>query len=98
MARAPSTPRVILTHAAIVLITAVTIYPVLWVVRMALSPSQQFGADPTLLSGGWTLQNFVDVIGTSDGTVWLFGIQLLNSLIVAAATAGVGLALSTTAA
>jgi len=98
MARAPSTPRVILTHAAIVVITAVTIYPVLWVVRMALSPSQQFGADPTLLSGGWTLQNFVDVIGTSDGVVWLFGLQLFNSLVVAAATAGVGLALSTTAA
>ena len=98
MARAPSTPRVILTHAAIVAITAVTLYPVLWVVRMALSPSQRFGSDPTLLSGGWTLQNFVDVVATSDGTVWLFGLQLLNSLVVAGATSAVGLALSTTAA
>ena len=107
MARAPSTTRVVLTHAAIVVITAVTIYPVLWVLRMALSPSQQFGSDPTLLSGGWTLANFAEVLGTFDGTavvlgfevpVWLFGLQLLNSLVVAAATAGMGLALSTTAA
>lgn len=99
MARAPSVPRVVLTHAAITAVTIAAIYPVLWVVRMSLSPSQQFGTDPTLLSGGWTVQNYIDVIATfDDAGVWLFGLQLFNSLIVAALTSGLGLALSTTAA
>jgi arabinogalactan oligomer / maltooligosaccharide transport system permease protein len=98
MARAPSPLRVAAVHAALVVITLITLYPVLWVLRMALSPSQQFAADPTLLSGGFTLLNFVDVVWTWDGGTWLFGWQLFNSLVVAAATALVGLALSTTAA
>ena len=98
MARRPSTARVILTHAALFVIALVTLYPVAWVARMALSPSQRFSSDPTLLAGGWTLANFVDVVWTWDGAVWLFGWQLFNSLVVATATAGVGLALSTTAA
>jgi len=97
MARAPSAGRVILTHAALFAITLLALYPVLWVVRMALSPSQQFSNDPTLLSGGLTLQNFVDVIWTFEGAVWLFGLQLFNSLVVAAATSTVGLVLATTA-
>lgn len=98
MARAPSPLRIAAVHAALVVITLITLYPVLWVLRMALSPSQQFAADPTLLSGGFTLLNFVDVVWTWDGGTWLFGWQLFNSLVVAAATALVGLALSTTAA
>lgn len=97
MARAPSTGRVILTHAALFLITLAALYPVLWVIRMALSPSQQFSNDPTLLSGGLSLQNFIDVIFTFDGGVWLFGLQLFNSLVVAVATSLVGLVLATTA-
>ncbi|TVQ91897.1 MAG: sugar ABC transporter permease [Deltaproteobacteria bacterium] len=97
MARSPSTLRVVLTHLALVVITLLALYPVLWVVRMALSPSQQFSSDPTLLSGRLTLQNFVDVIWTFDGGYWLFGAQLFNSLVVATATAGVGLVLATSA-
>ena len=95
MGRAPSPLRVALTHAALFVVTLVTLYPVAWVARMALSPSQQFSSDPTLIGGGWTLANFVDVIWTFDGEVWLFGWQLFNSLVVAAA---VGLTLSTSAA
>ena len=97
MARAPSAGRVMLTHAALFLITIVALYPVLWVVRMALSPSRQFANDPTLISGGWSLQNFVDVVWTFDGVFWLFGMQLFNSLVVSVATALVGLVLSTSA-
>lgn len=99
MARAPSTLRVVIVHAAITVVSAIAIYPVLWVVRMSLSPSQQFGTDPTLISGGWTLQNYIDVIATfDDAGVWLFGLQLFNSLVVAVLTSAVGLTLSTTAA
>lgn len=97
MARSVSFRRVVLTHALLFVITLVALYPVLWVVRMALSPSQQFSNDPTLLSGGLTLQNFVDVVWTWDGAIWLFGLQLFNSLAVATATAAVGLVLATSA-
>lgn len=97
MARSPSMYRVVLTHAALFLVTLLALYPVLWVVRMALSPSQQFSNDPTLISGGFSVQNFVDVIWTWDGAFWLFGAQLFNSLVVAVATAAVGLVLATSA-
>lgn len=98
MARAPSPLRVAAVHAGLVVVTLVTLYPVLWVLRMALSPSQQFSNDPTLLSGGWSLQNFADVVWTWDDGVWLFGWQLFNSLVVAGATSLAGLTLATTAA
>lgn len=97
MARGPSPVRVVLTHAALFIVTLVALYPVLWVVRMALSPSQQFSHDPTLISGGFTAQNFIDVIFTFDGDLWLFGLQLFNSVAVSVATALVGLSLATTA-
>ncbi|MCB9677521.1 MAG: sugar ABC transporter permease [Alphaproteobacteria bacterium] len=99
MARRPSTPEVVLTHAAIVGITMVTLYPVLWVLEMAFSPSQSFSMDLSPIPSEVTLDNFRDVIGTFDDEGrWLFGRQLLNSVIVSVATAVLGLSLSTTAA
>ncbi|MFT7519515.1 MAG: arabinogalactan oligomer/maltooligosaccharide transport system permease protein, partial [Kiritimatiellia bacterium] len=98
MAKAPGPGRVIATHAALFVITLVTIYPVLWVMRMALSPAQSFSTDPTLMTGAWTLSNFSDVIFTFEGATWLFGWQVFNSLVVSLATAILGLTLSTTAA
>ncbi|MBX2798416.1 MAG: ABC transporter permease subunit [Myxococcales bacterium] len=65
---------------------------------MALTPSQAFGMGASLVPTEITLQNFVDVVGTTDGAGWLFGRQLLNSVVVAGATSAVGLALSTTSA
>lgn len=67
-----------------------------WVVGMAVSPGQGFSMST---GSEWTLDNFRAVIGTTsaDGA-WLFGRQLLNSLLVSAATAVVGVAVSCTAA
>jgi arabinogalactan oligomer/maltooligosaccharide transport system permease protein len=93
--RAPSPARVALTHAALAVLTAATLLPIVWVVRMALAPGQGFSL---ALGGEWTLDNFRAVLSTksADGT-WLFGRQLLNSIVVSAATAVVGVILACTA-
>lgn len=99
MRRAPSTAVVGLVHAGLVLFTAVALLPVLWVLSMALTPSQAFAAGGLPIPTEPSLANFADVVGTvdEDGS-WLFVRQLVNSLVVAGATSLVGLALATTAA
>jgi arabinogalactan oligomer / maltooligosaccharide transport system permease protein len=89
----------VLSHALLVLVSVIVLYPVLWVVRMALTPSQAFATGLSPIPENPSLQNFVDVVGRSDlnGT-WLFGRQLVNSLVVSGASALVGVALATSAA
>lgn len=99
MRRAPAPWKVMLAHAALVLITIATLYPVLWVLKMALTPSQAFSAGVLPIPTAVTLDNFRDVVGTTDASGgWLFGRQLFNSLLVSSATSALGLVLSTTAA
>ena len=88
-----------LVHGALVAATVATLYPVLWVVKMALTASQGYAASASPWPEAPTLQNFRDVVGTHDlAGRWLFGRQLVNSLVVAGAVTLVGLALSTSAA
>lgn len=96
--RAPSPLVQGLVHAGLLIFTVATLYPVLWVVKMALAPTQAFATGAIPIPTQVSLDNFRDVLGTFDGDTWLFGIQLMNSVIVSLATAGVGLVLSTTAA
>ena len=89
----------VLSHLLLVATSVVVLYPVLWVVRMALSPTQSFASGLSPLPSQVTLQNFTDVIGHHDlaGT-WVFGHQLWNSVVTATATAVVGVGLATSAA
>jgi arabinogalactan oligomer/maltooligosaccharide transport system permease protein len=89
----------VLSHVVLVATAVVVLYPVLWVVRMALSPSQAFASGLSPIPSAVTLQNFKDVVGHHDlaGT-WVFGHQLWNSLVVSSATAVVGVGLATSAA
>lgn len=96
--RAPAAPIVIAVHLGLLIATLVSLYPVLWVIKMALSPGQAFAMGAIPLPTEISLDNFAHVIGTRDGHGWLFGRQLLNSLVVSVATSVVGLTLSTTAA
>lgn len=98
MNRAPSTARLVVTHLLLVLATMVALYPILWVVNLALTPSASFAAGVLPLPTEPSLQNFVAVLGTTspDGA-WLFGRQLLNSLVVSGVTALVGVGLACTA-
>jgi len=96
-----TTPRLrtqVATHLSLVLITIAVLYPVLWVLKMALSPGQAFSLDLNPIPSTVTLEHFEAVLTTAtmDGD-WLFGRQLMNSLIVALATSAVGIALATSA-
>jgi arabinogalactan oligomer/maltooligosaccharide transport system permease protein len=89
----------IAVHLGLLMFTLATLYPVMWVVTMALAPGQGFATGLLPVPSEVTLDNFVDVVDTTDaGGTWLFGRQLLNSVIVAGATSFVGLVLSATAA
>lgn len=88
-----------LVHAALLLAVAFALYPVLWVVSLALSPSgtPSFRAWP--LPDAVSLVNFREVAGASDRAGrWLFGRQLFNSIVVSVATAATSVALAVPAA
>ncbi|MEW5854831.1 MAG: sugar ABC transporter permease [Myxococcota bacterium] len=89
----------VLVHVALVLISFATIYPVLWVIRMALTPSQAFAVGLSPIPQQVSDENFRKVVGNSslDGT-WVFGHQLFNSISVSLATAVLGVLLATLAA
>jgi arabinogalactan oligomer/maltooligosaccharide transport system permease protein len=97
--RAPSTPTVVAAHALLVVATAAALFPVSWVLKMALSPSQGMAVTANPLPTEVDFGNFAAVVSThaADGT-WLFARQLVNSLVVSGATATVGVTLACTAA
>lgn len=98
MSRAPSPVKVVGTHVALVGVTLVTLFPVLWVLKMALSPAQTFSLSANPFPTTVSLVNFADVVGTQGaGGEWLFGRQLFNSLVVSLATATLGVGLACTA-
>jgi arabinogalactan oligomer/maltooligosaccharide transport system permease protein len=94
-------------HVFLILFTLVAIYPVLWVISVAFSGTQNLAfadvpANPGFLDrlravtpwpGTFSLKNFVDVL-----TEQPFATMILNSAIVAAATTVVGVFLACTAA
>jgi arabinogalactan oligomer/maltooligosaccharide transport system permease protein len=88
-------------HLLLVVAACFALYPVLWVISLAFSGQQT--PEPRVLPvpEQLTISHLRDVVTaarqTPDGTVWLFGRQLLNSLVVSTATAvvGVGIAIPT---
>lgn len=95
----PSKLKVFATHATLVLAVFVTLYPVLWVVKMALTPSQAFSMSVNPLPTEFSLANFEDLLFAQDmeGN-WVFFHQFLNSILVSAATTILGVGFATTAA
>jgi arabinogalactan oligomer/maltooligosaccharide transport system permease protein len=88
----------VLAQAILFIVSIAVLYPVLWVLGMALTDSQAFSMDPNPLPTSPTLDNFRYVIQTQDAAGgWLFGRQLFNSLLVSTVTAAVGIVLATTA-
>jgi arabinogalactan oligomer/maltooligosaccharide transport system permease protein len=99
VARQPSRSTVWATHAVLVLATVAVVYPVLWVLKMALSPAQGFAGGALPIPTAVTGANFAAVVGTrtADGSL-LFVRQLVNTLVVSCATAVVGVCVAATAA
>jgi arabinogalactan oligomer/maltooligosaccharide transport system permease protein len=90
----------LLAHALLVAACAFAVYPLLWVITLALSPTGP-GAEARLLPivSAPSLDNFRTVVGSgSSGATLLFARQLANSLIVSLATAFVAVAVATPAA
>jgi arabinogalactan oligomer/maltooligosaccharide transport system permease protein len=89
----------ILVNLVVIIATALTLYPVLWVLKMALTPSQSFALSSSPFPTQLSLRNFAEVLLLRDAAGrLLFFRQLLNSLIVSAAVTVVGVALSCSAA
>ena len=88
-------------HASLTMICVVTLYPVLWVVGLALDPEQGGAQSRRLwpLPAHPSLRSFQELLGAADAAGHLLFVrQLANSLVVAALTTAVGLAVSMTAA
>jgi len=99
MNRRPSWLAAVGWNLALVVACAVTLYPVLWVIKMALTPSQAFDLSPNPIPATFSLSNFHDLVMATDmAGRWLFGHWLFNSVVVAGATTLLSLALATTAA
>ncbi len=95
----PSRLQIVALHAGLCLLCIATLYPVLWVVKMALSPTQALSLTISPIPEAITLDHFREVLGSTDAQGrWLFGRQLLSSLGVSGATTVVGLGLAVSAA
>lgn len=95
----PSKLKMAAIHAGLMLLCMATLYPVLWVVKMALSPTDSLTLTVNPFPEAVTLEHFREVVlGTDSSGRWLFGRQLLASLVVSGATTLVGLALAVSAA
>lgn len=80
-------------------VAALTLYPVMWVLKLALSPGQGFSLGASPIPEQISFEHFDALLTQRDmaGRL-LFPRWLLNSLVVSAATTVVGVGLSTTAA
>jgi len=94
--RTPSLWKRLALHAGLLAITFATLYPVLWVIKMALTPSQAFSLTANPLPP-WppSFANFAHVIGTHDmAGHWLFGRQAgLKGMLVTQMFPGVVMAI-----
>ena len=87
----------IAVHAVLLAFVAFALYPVLWVIALAFSGQDTPEARLLPLPHQPTLGHLAEVVAPKSGQGWLFGRQLLNSIVVSSATAlvGVGIAIPT---
>ena len=89
----------LLVHGFLILFTLGTLYPLMLVLKIAFNAGKGFSGSPGVLPDTFTLQHFKDVVSTTDSQGgWLFGEQLMNSVIVSLATTVVGITIACTAA
>jgi arabinogalactan oligomer/maltooligosaccharide transport system permease protein len=89
----------VLSHLLVGAAVVFAVYPLLWVISVALSPDAMSGHARAL---PWpehaSLDGFAAVLGLRDGKTWLFARQVGNSLVVSLATAAVAVGVATPAA
>jgi arabinogalactan oligomer/maltooligosaccharide transport system permease protein len=97
--RRPSIVQMMAVYAALIVLTAVVLYPVMLVCKKAFEPGQNFALSASPIPHTFTLDNFENLFGARGGRGELLFLQhTLNSVIVALATTVVGVVLSCTAA
>jgi arabinogalactan oligomer/maltooligosaccharide transport system permease protein len=89
----------ILTHVFLIFFTTATLLPVALVIKKAVSPGKNFELSINPIPTKFTTEHFKRVLGksTTDGK-WLFGRQLLNSVLISLGTTLLGVLLAATAA
>lgn len=80
-------------HLILLPLTLVILVPALWVLKMALRPSQSFDLSINPIPTEFSLNNFVEVMSEP-----LFSVQIFNSIWVSALTTLIGVFFSCTAA
>ncbi|MCL2822811.1 MAG: ABC transporter permease subunit [Polyangiaceae bacterium] len=89
----PKLPEVIITHVVLFMMSTVVLYPVLWVLKLALTPGGQLSGDPSPLPfpDSFDLGNFGAFIMAKDfnGNP-LFWYQLGNSLMISGVSTLIG--------
>jgi arabinogalactan oligomer/maltooligosaccharide transport system permease protein len=91
--------KLVALHLTVAAACAVVLYPIVWVVKLAVSPAQAMALSINPLPREVTAQHFTDVLMSTDlQGRWLFGRQLFASLFVSTTSTLVGLALAVTAA
>jgi arabinogalactan oligomer/maltooligosaccharide transport system permease protein len=99
VSRRPSIVQMIAVYSALIVLTAVVLYPVMLVCKKAFEPGQNFALSASPIPHTFTLDNFENLFGARGGRGELLFLEhTLNSLIVALATTVVGVVLSCTAA
>ncbi len=99
----PSITQRIVYNLLLFFISLAVLYPALWVLKMALTPSQAFSMDPSPFPTTFSLENFYMVITGDDPSTpentagWLFLRQFWNSTVIAFITSVIGIAFSCTA-
>lgn len=88
-----------LPHLLLAPVTFLTLYPVLYVVKLALSGTAGVTSSASPIPTTFDLSAFETVVSrtNAEGT-WLFGAQLFNSVVIAGLTTALGMVLAATAA
>ncbi|MGE0785384.1 MAG: sugar ABC transporter permease [Sandaracinaceae bacterium] len=99
MSRASEIVRGVLVHAVLLAAVAFALYPVLFVISLALSPTDAPEASALPIPSSPSLVHFEEVVSRTDADGrWLFARQLVNSLLIALSTALVAIGIATPAA
>ncbi len=93
MKRTPSSTMNIATHGGLICVVVATLFPVMWVIKMAFRPEQTFATGLNPFPTTFSVANFTDLFAEP-----FFWAQLGNSFIVAGVTTVAGVFLACTSA
>ena len=83
----------------LVVFTALTLWPVLWVLKMAVEPGQDFAFSISPIPTTISFENFARLIGKTDNAGnWVFVRQAINSFVIAMSSSLLGILFAATAA